>query len=90
MAPRYIGPYEILQCIGKPILDHCTYKRQLTQVLVHWHGLSPVEATWENVKVMKLQFPDLGLEDKTTIKEGGRCYMFSCGSEPCIPCEAKS
>ncbi|KAA8538347.1 hypothetical protein F0562_027830 [Nyssa sinensis] len=37
------------------ILDQ---RKQGKEVLVHWQGLSPAEATWENLEFMKNQFPD--------------------------------
>lgn len=33
------------------VLDHRKH-RQGEDVLVHWQGLSPVEATWENLELM--------------------------------------
>src|ERR1044072_5787366 len=34
------------------------------QVLIHWHGKSKDEATWEDTTVIQEQFPDFNLEDK--------------------------
>ncbi|TXG64147.1 hypothetical protein EZV62_011141 [Acer yangbiense] len=43
------------------ILDH-RMKRHRAEILVHWQGLSPAEATWENLEYMKKQFPDYILQ----------------------------
>ncbi|KAL4193878.1 hypothetical protein AMTRI_Chr06g179140 [Amborella trichopoda] len=48
------------------ILDHRVKRRQ-EEVLVHWKGLAPSEATWENLKALKLRFPENTLEDKGDI-----------------------
>ena len=45
------------------VLDHRTRKRKV-EVLVHWQGLSPAEATWEDLAALKKQFPDYCLEDQ--------------------------
>ena len=34
------------------------------QVLVHWKGLSPAEATWEFVSEIRIRYPSFSLEDK--------------------------
>ena len=49
--------------IPQAILDRCI-KRRKEEVLVHWQGLSPVDATWEDVQLLQLRFPELSLEDK--------------------------
>ncbi|KAL4192389.1 hypothetical protein AMTRI_Chr06g171710 [Amborella trichopoda] len=51
--------------ITKPlaILDCRTRKKQ-QELLIHWQGLSPSEATWDDLSFMKQQFPELALEDK--------------------------
>jgi hypothetical protein len=41
-----------------------------TQVLIHWKGLSPAEATWEFIDEVQLRFPTFNLEDKVTLKDG--------------------
>jgi hypothetical protein len=41
-----------------------------TQLLIHWQGLSPAEATWEFMDEVKLRFPTFNLEDKVVIKGG--------------------
>jgi len=45
-----------------------------TQVLIHWEGLPPAEATWEFTDELKLRFPTFNLEDKVGF-EGGQCYQ---------------
>jgi hypothetical protein len=39
-------------------------KDQVREVLIHWHGFSPADATWERVETMLQQFPKFTLEDK--------------------------
>jgi hypothetical protein len=34
------------------------------EVLIHWQGFSPTDATWESFSMMKIRFPDFVLEDK--------------------------
>ncbi|KAJ8637799.1 hypothetical protein MRB53_012066 [Persea americana] len=41
------------------------------EVLIQWDSLPPEESTWEDLSLMKLQFPSLVLEDKDKLK-GGR------------------
>ncbi|KAL4196489.1 hypothetical protein AMTRI_Chr04g183520 [Amborella trichopoda] len=54
--------------IAKPqaILDRRTRKKN-QELLVHWQGLSPAEATWKDLSFMKQQFIELALEDKGEI-----------------------
>jgi len=42
----------------------------ITQVLVHWDGLSPANATWKYIDELKLRFPQFNLEDKVGLKGG--------------------
>lgn len=49
------------------ILDHCTTQGH-EEILVHWQGRSPADATWEIKAELLLRFPSLGLEDKAKIK----------------------
>uniref|UniRef100_A0A2N9HL73 Chromo domain-containing protein n=1 Tax=Fagus sylvatica TaxID=28930 RepID=A0A2N9HL73_FAGSY len=46
-------------------------RRNQQEVLVHWQGLSPADATWENLEFLRKQFPGYVLEDKDHAKEGG-------------------
>jgi len=41
------------------------------EVLVHWRGYNPADATWEKSSVMEQQFPEVVLEDKDFFKKGG-------------------
>jgi hypothetical protein len=55
------------------IMDRRMVKRgtqAATQVLIHWKGLSPAEATWEFIDDVQLRFPTFNLEDKVTLKDG--------------------
>ena len=55
------------------IMDHRMVKRGVraaTQVLIHWKGLSPTEATWEFLDEVQLRFPTFNLEDKVVLKGG--------------------
>jgi hypothetical protein len=36
----------------------------VTQVLIHWEGLSPADATWEIAEEIAARFPKFHLEDK--------------------------
>jgi hypothetical protein len=54
----------------KVALEYCT-KKGVTEVLVHWEGLSPTDATWENLNSMQLRFPSFVLEDKDNSKGVG-------------------
>lgn len=49
--------------IPQAILDRRVRKKR-EKVLIHWQGLSPMEAKWEERKLLKNRFPDLTLEDK--------------------------
>jgi len=54
---------DIPELIPQAILD---FKGQdnKREVLVHWRGHSPADATWENVQIMQQQFPEFDLGDK--------------------------
>jgi CHASE2 domain-containing sensor protein len=39
----------------------------VTQVLIHWKGLSPANATWEFADEITTCFPDFKLEDKVVL-----------------------
>ncbi|PNY17867.1 hypothetical protein L195_g014621, partial [Trifolium pratense] len=43
---------------------------KVDQVLIHWKGQKIEEATWEDVVMMKSQFPNFCLEDKTSLSGG--------------------
>ncbi|KAJ8630552.1 hypothetical protein MRB53_023875 [Persea americana] len=40
----------------RAVLYRCVQKGK-SEILVHWQGLPPAEATWENVDFLKNQFP---------------------------------
>ena len=44
--------------------------QEIPQVLVQWQNLSPLEATWEDVTYMQLEFSDFNLEDKVVVNGG--------------------
>jgi len=55
------------------IMDRRMIKRgtqAATQVLIHWKGLSPAEATWEFIDKVQLRFPTFNLKDKLILKDG--------------------
>lgn len=54
----------------KAALEYQTKKR-VTEVLIHWDGLSPADATWEILEDLQQQFPFFVLEDKDNLKEKG-------------------
>jgi hypothetical protein len=54
----------------KVALEYRT-KKGITEVLVHWEGLSPADSTWENFNDMQLRFPSFVLEDKDNFKGKG-------------------
>jgi len=48
-------------------MDKCIVKRKnqaATQILIHWRGFSPVEATWEYAKEITTRFPHFNLDNK--------------------------
>jgi hypothetical protein len=57
----------------RTILERQIAKRQnqaITQVLIHWEGLSPADATWEYIDELKWRFPQFNLGDKVGFKKG--------------------
>ena len=48
------------------VLDRRIWRNK-EEVLIHWQGMSPAEATWEDARAMRLCFPDIALEDKDQI-----------------------
>lgn len=48
--------------IPQAVLDQRQRKNE-DEILIHWKGLSPAEATWENLAAMQKQFPNHSLED---------------------------
>ncbi|KAK2983097.1 hypothetical protein RJ640_009836 [Escallonia rubra] len=45
------------------VLDRRNRKRR-EEVLIHWKGLAPLDATWEESEVMKKRFPEFTLQEK--------------------------
>lgn len=60
--------HELGELIPHPvaILDSRVRRKKL-EVLVHWQGLPPSEATWEELARIKSSFPDVLLEDKRIV-----------------------
>uniref|UniRef100_A0A2N9J7H4 Chromo domain-containing protein n=1 Tax=Fagus sylvatica TaxID=28930 RepID=A0A2N9J7H4_FAGSY len=58
-----IGNSDGLVPLPQAILDRRT-RRSKEEVLVHWQGLSPSDATWEDAQSLRLRFPEISLEDK--------------------------
>ena len=54
----------------KVALEYRT-KKGVTEVLVHCEGLSPADATWDNLNDMQLRFQSFVLEDKDNSKGEG-------------------
>uniref|UniRef100_A0A2N9EXV4 RNA-directed DNA polymerase n=1 Tax=Fagus sylvatica TaxID=28930 RepID=A0A2N9EXV4_FAGSY len=61
--PLIIEGQEGLQVQPQAVLD-TRIRRSKTEVLVHWQGLPPSEATWEDLRHMQYQFPEYTLGDK--------------------------
>ena len=45
--------------------------QSVTQLLVWWQGLHPIDATWEDKVEFQRAYPDFNLEDKVVVDEGG-------------------
>ncbi|CAA0839973.1 Unknown protein, partial [Striga hermonthica] len=43
-------------------------KDGLKEILIHWEGLSPADASWESAEHMQLRYPQFALEDKRSSK----------------------
>jgi hypothetical protein len=59
--------------IPQAILDRRMVKRgnqATTQILLHWKGLTPSDATWEFADDIKYRLPEFSLEDKVVFEEG--------------------
>lgn len=63
MLPTVSSKDDYVVSMPQAILDR-RKRRNQDEVLVHWKGLSPADATWEKKKDLQLQFPDVSLEDK--------------------------
>ncbi|XP_076940146.1 uncharacterized protein LOC143609213 [Bidens hawaiensis] len=56
------------------ILGRCIIQRadqSITQYQVQWEGLSTSDSTWEDRDSLLQTFPDLHLEDKVVVEDGG-------------------
>ena len=60
------GSSGVVGPLPQAVLDRRT-RRNKEEVLIHWQGLSPTKATWEDAHIMRLRFPDITLEDKGQI-----------------------
>jgi hypothetical protein len=45
--------------------------RGVWELLIHWQGSAPAEATWESLPSFVATYPDFQLEDKLFLGEGG-------------------
>jgi len=45
------------------------------EVLIHWYGHSPADATWELRAELSKRFPDFNLEDKVQLKGKGVLWL---------------
>ena len=64
--PEIDGSSGVVGPLPQAVLDRRTRKNK-EEVLIHWQGLSPTEATWEDARTIRLRFPDITLEDKGRI-----------------------
>ncbi|XP_055960653.1 transposon Tf2-1 polyprotein [Mercurialis annua] len=53
----------------KAILDKRIIDKDI-QILIHWDGLSPADASWESSAIMEVQYPEFAFEVKRCVKEG--------------------
>ena len=65
-SPEIDGSSGVVGPLPQAVLDRRTRKNK-EEVLIHWQGLSPTEATWEDARTIRLRFPDITLEDKGRI-----------------------
>ena len=64
--PEIDGSSGVVSPLPQAVLDRRT-RQNKEKVLIHWQGLSPAEATWEDARSMRLCFPDITLKDKGRI-----------------------
>ena len=63
---------------SKAIMDTCWVRKGasfIEQSLVKWKRLPREDATWEDTELLKLNFPDVDLEDKGPL-QGGALISF--------------
>lgn len=82
LLKKYVGPNtsispmlpvlreEINALVPQAILDTRVLHGNM-ELLIHWRGHSPADATWESQAEMGDRFPNLALEDKDKSKEDG-------------------
>jgi hypothetical protein len=55
---------------------------EVNQVLIQWKGKSAEEATWEDMIMIRSQFPKFNLEDKVIADEGGIDRSYTATALP--------
>ncbi|CAH9105349.1 unnamed protein product [Cuscuta europaea] len=60
-----------LQVRPEAVRDSRLNQEGKKEVLVHWHGLPDFEDSWEDIHMIRDQFPDFQLEDKLVLQGGG-------------------
>lgn len=63
VLPTVQGDKELLLPTPQVIMER-RVKHRHVEVLVHGEGLSPIEATWEDLENFKAKYPEFTLEDK--------------------------
>lgn len=61
---------EELKVQPQAVLDQ-RQRRKKIEILVHWQGLPSSDATWEDLQLMRQQFPGYALADKGPFKRVG-------------------
>ncbi|MCI14256.1 hypothetical protein A2U01_0035385, partial [Trifolium medium] len=70
LDPAVIGPLVDVQPVAILATRAVTTEHGAQQqALIHWSGLSPQEATWEDIGQLQLRYPNL--EDKVVLEEHG-------------------
>lgn len=66
--PEYESEHQALQ--PQSALDY-RGKANNMEVLIHWQGFSPADATWESISISHERFPEFVPEDKDPLNGGG-------------------
>jgi hypothetical protein len=66
--PEYESEHQALQ--PQAALDYRGNANNM-EVLIHWQGFSPTDATWESISILHERFPEFVLEDKDPRNGGG-------------------